>query len=232
MVMQSTSSLPLRGVDVGASDPSQARKSIGLANVYIDLDSTEKIYHQVIGEEAVIEIDEERITSVLQLVINNRHLVLLGNPGGGKSTFVNFLAYCLAANSLDPQAGWIEQLPGWLENEANLIPVVVILRDFPRQYAGSLPIKAEPHHLMDFIKSRLEAQKLGFAYEPMRESARKWQGYCHAGWAGRSTHPVSSVFLCGILLEFLLAGLEKVVFWLHAGFFLTSLLKKTNPTCA
>ena len=40
VMMALTSSLPLRGIDVGASDPSSVQRSIGLANVYVDLDTT------------------------------------------------------------------------------------------------------------------------------------------------------------------------------------------------
>lgn len=40
-------------------------------------------------------------------------MVLLGDPGGGKSTFINHLAYCLAAHQLYPEAGWLTHLPGW-----------------------------------------------------------------------------------------------------------------------
>ena len=40
VMMTLTSSLPLRGIDVGASDPTSAQKSIGLANVYVDLDKS------------------------------------------------------------------------------------------------------------------------------------------------------------------------------------------------
>jgi hypothetical protein len=40
VVAQATGQLPLRGVDVGASDPTASQQPFGLANVYVSLDTT------------------------------------------------------------------------------------------------------------------------------------------------------------------------------------------------
>ena len=66
-------------------------------------------------------------------------MVLLGDPGSGKSTFLNYLALCLAGARLE-QAGEAGNLPGdhWLEQlepawtHGALLPVHVILRRFAR----------------------------------------------------------------------------------------------------
>ncbi|MEI7847202.1 MAG: SUMF1/EgtB/PvdO family nonheme iron enzyme [Chloroflexota bacterium] len=173
-VLQSTSSLPLRGVDVGASDPAQAQKAIGLANVYVDLDTTQQVKLSAEQKEKRKkekngggDREETRPLPVLEAAISNPRFVLLGDPGGGKSTFVNFLAYCLAADALEPAAGWLAHLSGWPPAKAQLLPLIVTLRDFARSYAERLPAKAEPQHLLDFIKTRLEAQNLGFAAKPL-----------------------------------------------------------------
>jgi len=42
VLVKATASLPMRGVDIGASDPTMAQKAVGLANVYVDLDTTAK----------------------------------------------------------------------------------------------------------------------------------------------------------------------------------------------
>lgn len=161
MVMQSTASLPLRGVDVGASDPSQAQQSIGLANVYVDLDTTQQVK---------LSEKDTRPLAVLEAVIQNKHLVLLGNPGSGKSTFGSFLAHCLAAHVLKPQQGWLKHLNGWPDQEADLLPVIVVSRDFARSHAEKLPANVESRHLLDFIKVRLAAQKLDFAAQPIEKA--------------------------------------------------------------
>ena len=191
IIMRSTSSLPLRGVDVGASDPSQAQKDIGLANVYVDLDTKTQIYendlenlrngkalsvlsqnpedlrikHLAIDRSGEEENPRGENTPlpVLGAVIASPNLVLLGDPGGGKSTFVNFLAHCLAAHALEPEQGWIKHLNGWQDKEDDLLPIPVILRDFARYFSEKIPPKAEPGHLWEFIISRLKAQNLEFA---------------------------------------------------------------------
>ncbi len=174
MVMQATSSLPLRGVDIGASDATQSQSVIGLANVYVDLDTTVKDWVQrpakliVKGKEKIEAIDDEIVLSVLNAVIHTRSLVLLGDPGSGKSTFVNFLAYCLAAHSVGPSVGWMEHIKGWKAEDADLLPVVIILRDFARAYGGDLPQKVEVSHIWDFIEGRLKAQNLQSVIKPLR----------------------------------------------------------------
>ncbi len=176
VLVQTTTSLPLRGVDVGASDPTGEQKSIGLANVYVDLDTKTPVEtqreaserDQRLGVSGIIA--EVKALSILDAAISKRHLVLLGDPGSGKSTFVNFLAHCLAAHALDPEAGWLKNIEHWHPDEAETLPVMVILRDFARSYADKLPAKAEPRHLLDFIQSRLKAQNLAFVL-PLLEKA-------------------------------------------------------------
>src|SRR3990170_4377541 len=173
LVAQATASLPLRGVDVGASDPTTAGARLGLVNVYVDLDTTGRVKAREGKKasrqprEAMPGEEETRPLPALEAAIANRRLVLLGDPGGGKSTFVNFLAHCLAAHALQPEAGWLNHLPGWPEGEKEILPVVVVLRDFARSLPEKLPAQAEPRHLWDFIAARLSAQNLGAAAEPL-----------------------------------------------------------------
>ena len=194
-VMQSTSTLPLRGVDVGASDPTGEQKSIGLANIYVDLDTTTRTTKEHLGNlkngQADLWLDGPNSTKVdflaardnaderfgqeislpvLSAVVAAKRMVILGEPGGGKSTFVNFVAYCLSAHALEPEKNWLRHLNGWPGNSEKTLPVVVTLRDFARSFAEKLPARAEPQHLLEFIGARLKAQNLGFAL-PLLEKA-------------------------------------------------------------
>jgi formylglycine-generating enzyme required for sulfatase activity len=174
IVAESTSSLPLRGVDIGASDPTSGQARLGLVNIYIDLDTTSRTYVVVKKpkEGKAIEVfpsegESAQPLPALVATIANRRLALLGDPGGGKSTFVNFLAQCLARHTLQPEDNWLEHLPEWPESEQDVLPVMVLLRDFARGLPENLPGQASPRHLWDFIVARLEAQNLALAAGPI-----------------------------------------------------------------
>ncbi len=124
--------LSLRGLDFGSADASQGKKPLDLVGVYVDLDTRSQ------KEVKAKDKDLQRVPlPALEAVAANRGMVLLGDPGSGKSTFVNHLAHCLARHALEskqaePKQAWLSRLPGWPESEGGLLPVVVILRDYAR----------------------------------------------------------------------------------------------------
>jgi formylglycine-generating enzyme required for sulfatase activity len=179
VLIQTSGRLPLRGVDVGASDPTSGQERLDLAQVYVNLDTKSQVplteeEKSRRGQRALFEERETRPLGALEAAINNRRLVLLGDPGSGKSTFVNHVTLCLAVHNLEPEADWLEHLPGWPKQEDAAIPIVVILRDFAR-WLPQRVTRAEPRHLWDFILSRLEAQNLAFAAEPLCQSLESGQ---------------------------------------------------------
>jgi len=173
--------LPLRGIDLGASDPGSGKQRMDLAKVYVSLDTTaraalsekEKAERKKAerGEKRFVfgEDRETRPLGALEAAGQSRRMVLLGDPGSGKSTFVNHLTLCLAAHAVQPGAGWLDSLEGWPRSEAELVPIVVILRDFVR-WLPDTDCKAEPSLLWDFIAHRLEAQRLGPAADPLHDA--------------------------------------------------------------
>jgi hypothetical protein len=102
--------LPLRGVDLGASDPSSGQQPLDLAQIYVDVDTKTMV---PLAEEdkdhrerrAAFETRETRPLRALEATVDNRRLVMLGDPGSGKSTFVNHLSLCLAAGWAGSPAG-------------------------------------------------------------------------------------------------------------------------------
>ena len=80
------------------------------------------------------QIGKEQREPVLEAIsrLENKHLVILGAPGSGKSTLVSYLALCLAGDHLKDeninQALLQEQ--GWGLSRLDLIPVHVTLRTY------------------------------------------------------------------------------------------------------
>jgi len=165
--------MSLRGLDVDASDPTGSQKRFDLAQVYVDLHTTTQVPLTNKGKRRRTErtLSAERETRplrVLEAVVDQRHVVLLGNPGSGKSTFVTHLALCLSTHALEPRKNWLARLTGWPQQEADLVPVTVVLRDFAR-WLPPMAKKAEPRHLWNFIVDRLKAQNLAFVAKPLLE---------------------------------------------------------------
>ncbi|MFQ5578173.1 MAG: NACHT domain-containing protein, partial [Anaerolineae bacterium] len=79
-------------------------------------------------------------------------LVILGEPGGGKSTLVNHLAAALARKRLGLAAA--DALPGWPDEEAPL-PVRIILRQFAAWLPGD-KTHGEAGDVWDYLAYRLE----------------------------------------------------------------------------
>jgi len=80
------------------------------------------------------------------------HFILLGEPGSGKSTFVNYLVYCLAKAELEPNGNWLQKLSGWNLDES--LPVRVLIRELIAWAGGGR--KGTAKVLWDFIRHDLE----------------------------------------------------------------------------
>lgn len=103
-----------------------------LARLYIPLDVNATV--PVEGDAGDL-LGKDRSLSVIEVISQHRHLVLLGNPGSGKSTVLKYLTWCLASMRLHGQGvkrerekdSWAEKLPGW--QEGPLLPVPISLPD-------------------------------------------------------------------------------------------------------
>ncbi|MFN8464573.1 MAG: SUMF1/EgtB/PvdO family nonheme iron enzyme [Caldilineaceae bacterium] len=168
--------LPLRGIDVGASDAQGNRRQLALEQVYVALDTTtnvpQKNARRNQEQPGTAEGDKTRPLGVLEAVILHRQVVLLGDPGSGKSTFANYLGLCLALHALQPQGGWLGRLPSWPGKERDLTPILVLLRDFARALPAGKG-QPSPSWLWEFVKDRLRAQNLEFAAGPLHELLEK-----------------------------------------------------------
>lgn len=152
-------------------DATSDAKPITVEQVYTPLDTGQMVTRDEAGKvlptHASMDIrrlgpeDERREQSPLsamEAASLSQHLVLLGDPGSGKSTFINFLALCLTGYQLDPDSDWLERLreQGW-EQEA-LLPVVITLRDFAQDM--SQEVSGNAALLFEHIERQLNRWKL------------------------------------------------------------------------
>jgi formylglycine-generating enzyme required for sulfatase activity len=97
------------------------------------------------------EGEQEPIPAVAVVAALPR-LVILGYPGGGKSTLVNYLAAQLATRRLG-QPATPDALPGW-PDEARPLPVRIVLRRF----AASLPQRVSAEERAGLVWAYIEQQ--------------------------------------------------------------------------
>ena len=167
--------LSLAGIDPVAAGQGDAESRLRLDAVYTAL-LTRTPRERVEGQDSEIQQrrlkrDEPPLSALEQL---DRHpkLVLQGDPGSGKSSFVNFVALCLAGEALgDHQVNLRYLTAPTLDGDpvgyhtpqpwsyGALLPVPVVLRDFA---ATGLPRDraATAHHLWAFIEDTLKAAAL------------------------------------------------------------------------
>jgi formylglycine-generating enzyme required for sulfatase activity len=136
--------------------------------------------------------DEEgktRQLSALDQLNRRQRLVLLGEPGSGKSTFVKFVAICLAGELLEDPCANLTLLMAPLPNDDGedqeepqvwqhgaLLPVPVILRDFAAKGLPPPEQLATAKHLWAFITKTLEETMLGEYAPVLRQHLRQEGG--------------------------------------------------------
>ena len=190
-VMMSVGQLSLLGIDPKTAAEPEAQ--INLGAVYTALLTLTPEESERLGKgagpevrpEELRQMHGERRLSALTLLNQSSRLVLMGDPGSGKSTFVNFVALCLSGEALKREDANLAMLTEPLAVEAEdddtprkgrkkgkpkrqpwkhgaLLPVRVVLRDFA---ARGLPKSSRAHgkakHLWEFIVAELEAAQLG-----------------------------------------------------------------------
>ena len=174
-IAQRAGALPLRGMDRKESDAGSKRSTLSLAGVYTGLDiqqnTSEKMMADMLAkgqwqergqvekmERNLAQDDEDKMRpiSALEAATLSRKWVLLGDPGSGKTTFVNYLTQMLAQQNF-------ENLPAWQKDEREILPIVIILRDFYRWAQSKDEGKANANLLWKFICHDLETKNLLFA---------------------------------------------------------------------
>jgi formylglycine-generating enzyme required for sulfatase activity/energy-coupling factor transporter ATP-binding protein EcfA2 len=93
-------------------------------------------------------------TMATEAMAANPHLVLLGEPGSGKSTALRYLAYILAGAGRDPQLDLAACLPGW--TPGRLLPVFAPLLPLAQHFATHPARQGEAEDLWDYLVDHLQ----------------------------------------------------------------------------
>ncbi|MCG3208374.1 MAG: Hercynine oxygenase [Anaerolineae bacterium] len=166
--------LPLSQLDKTVTHEIEA--AMNLSSVYTALLTTtsniDGNYYRIIKTIPPDSMDSQR-QSALEMLNAHKYLVLLGDPGSGKTTFVNFVTLCLAGHRLTRREANLERLTAPLpDDDGNdrdqpqpwqhgpLLPVRVILRDFAARGLPPAGETATASHLWNFITAELTAAKL------------------------------------------------------------------------
>lgn len=142
-VMADNRVLALEGVDPGACN---ADEPLHLSGVYTPLFALAGERGEEIFKAG--EMHGERSPDSLVELVNDqkrKHWVFLGDPGYGKSTFLNYLSFCLAGELLESGEGNLELLKTQMPDGSGetpepyawelgpLLPLKVVLRDLAAQ---------------------------------------------------------------------------------------------------
>ncbi len=180
--------LLLGGIDPKAA--TEAGDQLKLSAVYTALltESSEEKQMERLVRAGLEEGKQPRRLSALEQLNRHKQLVLLGDPGSGKSTFVNFVAFCLAGALLGEEQAYLTLLTAPLppdEDErrqlgrdkkeqpkpqpwdhGGLLPVNIVLRDLAARGLPPAGQTATAAHLWRFLQAELDAASLG-EYAPL-----------------------------------------------------------------
>jgi predicted NACHT family NTPase len=183
-VMEQVRTVPLAGVDP-KSVREETRRDLELAAVYTALLTQQPALED---PKAQLPDRDTRRLSALELLNTHTRLALLGDPGSGKSTFINFVALCMAGELLshpdanlsvlrtpvpaeEAEAQRRNAMPPQPWQHGALLPIRVILREFVARGLSPVgrPATARDDILWQFIVAELPTALRDFA-QPLRDT--------------------------------------------------------------
>jgi len=146
-MLRESGHLSLAGIDKKAASDSEIRLNIGAVYTAL-LTRTPQKEHDI----SAMKSGQDKLRPALELLNSHKKLVLLGDPGSGKTTFVNYVAWCLAGEyCCNPYAnikmltapmpkddGKVDEENQQYWDHDALLPVHVVLRDFAARQLNNI----------------------------------------------------------------------------------------------
>lgn len=162
-IIQRSEYVSFRGMNIRRSNANPNEEQQRLADIYIQLQVNQRD-----SESSKLarpgQREEEQSLTAVDAFIFNRQMILLGEPGSGKSTFVHYLSFCLAAHHLESNQKWIDRLGEWPESWHTLIPVPIVLREMAAWMASEKNSKRQVGLLQDYLHYQLANRGLEAFY--------------------------------------------------------------------
>lgn len=173
-ILVTANRVSLGQLDLELNNPDGGIPEIRLDTIYVPLDTTST--QPAVGGKPDVRVP----VPVLDAAIRHRHLMVLGDPGSGKSTFLNYLTLCLASARLHPKRGALEKLNVVSQDGKKsakwrygpLLPVRIDLREF----AQSLPLDAKKgnadmlwQHITSRLAERNQSEFAGTLYQALQQ---------------------------------------------------------------
>jgi len=157
-----TNHLPWASLDPDYANPEYG-EALRLTDIYTAMDTTEieRMETEDDVRKHLFSQEDARRISAQEMINTHTKLVLLGDPGSGKSTLVNFLTYIMAEAGIgDDSKKWLDRLKRtgpW--DHGVLFPVRVLLRYFASGLSSTVK-KGNSDLLLSTLKAALDAKGL------------------------------------------------------------------------
>ena len=138
-ILERDSTLALEGIDPAMASGQQ--EPMRLNHVYTTLMTMSTDEFRRLQKERQMT-EPGRVLAAVEVLQKEKYLVLLGDPGGGKSTFINYVSMCMAGEMLGRSEANLSLLLRYLDKQEEkeekrivgfteaLLPVKVVLRDY------------------------------------------------------------------------------------------------------
>jgi formylglycine-generating enzyme required for sulfatase activity len=106
-------------------------------------------------QKSIVPLETSRRNLISESLRQRQHLVILGDPGSGKSTFLRHLAWALAMRSLD-QPDQEKTFIGW-SDDYQLLPILLPLRSVARRLGHD---GAQPATVYAILRDEIQSYNL------------------------------------------------------------------------